>query len=235
MPIIPEDESSISISQPQLRLGPVEAYAASPLTTDVNTPGIVVVHHLWGVDSQIRDVVRRFAKAGYIGIAPALYSRFDAPSGDGATDNTPFVPIAEQMVDQRHYTEDIAAAHNWIRSQAPDGKIGILGFCLGGTLALAQVVASDKYAAAVMFYGDVQAGMGARFTTPLLGNFGAQDPIIKEQDVTAMFAQLSAPHDVKIYQEAGHAFFDDTRRRYVSGAAEDAWRRTLAWFAKHLQ
>jgi carboxymethylenebutenolidase len=67
-----------------------------------------------------------------------------------------------------------------------------------------------------------------------MGSFGARDTSIKPEDVRAMFARLSAPHDVKIYDEAGHAFFDDTRSSYVPSAAADAWARTLAWFKTYL-
>ena len=98
-----------------------------------------------------------------------------------------------------------------------------------------------------MFYGSVRPGTDSkspttattfdftsRITTPLLGSFGARDTSIKAEDVQAMFARLTSPHAVKIYDEAGHAFFDDTRERYVPSAAIDAWSRTLAWFHTYL-
>ena len=181
-------------------------------------------------------------------IAPQLFDRLNAPSGDGKADYQPFVPLATQMTAQGFVTSDALAAHDWIRAQAADAPIGITGFCMGGSIVLQQIIDSKAYAAASMFYGDVRPGtkrddpttpatfdFTSRITTPLLGSFGARDTSIKPEDVTAMFARLTAPHSVKIYDEAGHAFFDDTRDSYVPSAAADAWARTLAWFRQYLR
>src|SRR5580700_7931210 len=95
-PLVAEDDPAITVEQAQLRRpdGVVSAYAAFPKVVKANTPGIVVTMHIWGVDAQIRDTVRRFAKAGFNCIAPNLYSRMNAPSGDDATDIEPFKPLA---------------------------------------------------------------------------------------------------------------------------------------------
>jgi carboxymethylenebutenolidase len=249
-PIVPEDDPAIDASRPRLMPSAgsaIGAYAATPRVVTRQTPGVVVVQHIWGVDTQIRDVVRRFAKAGFVTIAPQLYDRLNPPNGDGASDFTSFAPIAQQMKAQGLEKTDFAAARNWIHLQARDAKIGIVGFCMGGGIALQEVIGSDAYAAAAMFYGNPRPGtksgdptIGSTFdfttrvTTPLLGSFGARDTSIARADVAAMFARLTAPHEFKIYDEAGHAFFDDTRDRYVASAASDAWARTLAWFTKYL-
>jgi len=248
-PIVAEDDPAIVVSRPRLMpsAGPIGAYAAMPRTVKGTTPGVVVIQHIWGVDATIRDVVRRYAKSGYIAIAPQLFDRLNAPSGDGLTDYQPFAPIAGRMMTQGFVTTDALAAHDWIRTQARDASIGITGFCMGGGIVLQQIIDSKAYAAASMFYGSVRPGtksddpttastfgFTSRITTPLLGSFGARDTSIKPADVTAMFARLTAPHAVKIYDEAGHAFFDDTRSSYVASAAADAWARTLAWFHQYL-
>jgi carboxymethylenebutenolidase len=249
-PIVAEDDPAIVVSRPRLTPaggGPIGAYAALPRTVTPRTPGVVVVQHIWGVDATIRDTVRRYAKNGYIAIAPQLFDRLGAPSGDGATDYQPFVPIAGKMTAQGFVTTDILAAHDWIHTQARDASIGITGFCMGGGIALQQIIDSKGYAACSMFYGSVRPGtksddpttastfdFTSRITTPLMGSFGARDTSIKPEDVRAMFARLTAPHDLKIYDEAGHAFFDDTRDSYVPSAAADAWSRTLAWFKQYL-
>jgi carboxymethylenebutenolidase len=249
-PIIAEDDPAIVVSRPRLTPsggGPIGAYAATPRTVTARTPGVVVIQHIWGVDATIRDTVRRYAKAGYIAIAPLLFDRLGAPSGDGLTDYQPFAPIAGKMTAQGFVTTDALAAHDWIHAQARDGSIGITGFCMGGGIALQQIIDSKAYAACSMFYGSVRPGtksddpttpatfdFTSRITTPLMGSFGARDTSIKPDDVRAMFARLTAPHDLKIYDEAGHAFFDDTRSSYVPSAAADAWARTLAWFKQYL-
>ncbi|HEV2740412.1 MAG TPA: dienelactone hydrolase family protein [Candidatus Elarobacter sp.] len=249
-PIVAEDDSMIVVSRPHLTPsagGPILAYAAVPRMVTPRTPGVVVIQHIWGVDATIRDTVRRYAKSGYIAIAPELFGRLSAPSGDGLTDYQPFAAFAGKMFAQGFVTTDALAAHDWIRTQARDASIGITGFCMGGGIALQQIIDSKAYAACSMFYGSVRPGtksddpttaatfdFTSRITTPLMGSFGARDTSIKPDDVRAMFARLSAPHDVKIYDEAGHAFFDDTRSSYVPSAAADAWARTLAWFKTYL-
>jgi carboxymethylenebutenolidase len=249
-PIVAESDPAIIVSRPVLQPkagSPIGSYAATPRTVTRTTPGVVVIQHIWGVDTSIRDVVRRYAKAGYIAIAPMLFDRLNAPSGDGATDYQPFVPFATKMSADGFVTSDVIAAHDWIQTRASDGKVGITGFCMGGGIVLQQIVDSKGFAAASMFYGNVRPGtkssdpttastfdFTSRITTPLLGSFGARDTSIKAEDVTAMFARLTSPHAVRIYDEAGHAFFDDQRDSYVASAAADAWARTLAWFHQYL-
>jgi carboxymethylenebutenolidase len=191
--------------------------------------------------------VRRYARSGFVAIAPQLYDRLGAPSGDGSSDISAFAPIAQKMSAQNFIVTDLLAGHDWIRTLARDGSIGITGFCMGGGIALQQIIDSKAYAAASIFYGSVRPGTKSsdpttaatfdytsRITTPLMGSYGARDTSIKPADVQAMFARLTVPHDLRIYDEAGHAFFDDTRASYVPTAAADAWARTLAWFHKYL-
>lgn len=249
-PIVAPDDPAIIVSRPQLvpvAGSPIGAYAATPRTVTPRTPGVVVIQQIWGVDAHIRDVVRRLAKSGYIAIAPLLFDREHPPDGDGATDVAPFSAIATTMFAQGFVPTDVLAAHDWLRTQAHDASLGIVGFCMGGGIVLQSIIDSKAFAAASMFYGSVRPGTNPkdpttastfdftdRISTPLLGSFGARDTSIKAEDVEAMFARLPAPHAVKIYDEAGHAFFDDTRARYVPSAAADAWTRTLAWFARYL-
>jgi carboxymethylenebutenolidase len=249
-PIVAEDDPAIVVSRPRLMPaagGAIGSYAATPRTVTPRTPGVVVIQHGWGLDTTMRDMVRRLAKAGFIAIAPALFDRLNPPSGDGATDFEPFRAVLTKMFAQGFLPTDVIAAHDWIPAQARDTSIGIIGFCVGGGIVLQSIVDSKGFAAASMFYGNVRPGSDtkqpakpsdfdftSRITTPLLGSFGARDTSIKPDDVRAMFARLTAPHDVRIYDEAGHAFMDDQRDSYVPSAAADAWTRTLAWFHKYL-
>jgi carboxymethylenebutenolidase len=249
-PIVAEDDPAIIVSRPKLQPkagSPIGSYAATPRTVTRLTPGVVVIQHIWGVDTSIRDVVRRLAKGGYIAIAPALFDRLNAPSGDGGTDYKPFIAFATKMFAEGFVPSDAIAAHDWIQTQAPDGGVGITGFCMGGSIVLQSIIDAKGFAAASMFYGNVRPGSDTkepakpsdfdftgRVTTPLLGSFGARDTSIKAEDVVAMFGRLTAPHAAKIYDEAGHGFFDDQRDSYVPSAAADAWVRTLAWFQKYL-
>jgi carboxymethylenebutenolidase len=247
-PIVSETDPAITVEHVTLTRPDVamDAYAAYPKRVTATTPGVVVIQHIWGVDATIRDTVRRYAKEGFIAIAPDLFVRSHPPSGDGLTDFTVFRPAAGALKDDVVHG-DALAAHDWIRTKAARSKIGITGFCMGGGIVLKQVIGTNDYAAASMFYGDVRPGTKqadpttpetfaytSKITTPLMGSFGARDTGIKADDVRAMFATLTAPHDVRVYDEAGHAFFDDTRSSYVASAASDAWTRTLGWFHKYL-
>jgi carboxymethylenebutenolidase len=254
-PIVAEDDPAIATGRPQVRYGArtIDSYIASPKTAGPTTPGVVVVQAIWGIDTQLRDVVRRLAKAGYIAIAPDLYTGLGAPSGDGATDFSPFRAVAERLADDQ-VDADIAAAADFVRSGAGSKaeKLGVIGFCMGGAIALRQAVDNAKrFSAAVVYYGKVRYGTtnnnGAitpialgyadEIAIPLCGSWGARDTSIVAEDVRALDARLTAlnrPHDMKVYDEAGHAFFDDTRSSYVATAATDAWTRTLATFSHYV-
>ncbi|MDQ6931478.1 MAG: dienelactone hydrolase family protein [Candidatus Eremiobacteraeota bacterium] len=234
----------------------IKAYQAAPKNAHAKTPGIVVTMHIWGVDTSIRDVVRRYAKLGYAAIAPDLYGRLGAaPAGDGATDYKPFVALENMLVDSQA-DGDLNAGAQWIKNRYPHGKIGITGFCMGGAIALRQAVDSPVFCAASVFYGKVRyatfgppgendgpvtrmaLGYADEIRIPLCGNYGERDTSILAADVRELqrkLKALNAPNDIKIYPEAGHAFFDDQRNSYVATAATDAWKRTTAFFAKYLR
>jgi len=187
-------------------------------------------------------------------VAPDLYAGMGAPSGDGVSDYAVFSPFSSKL-DPKEVDAEIESGATWIRSRVGSGpmerppRVGIMGFCMGGRIALRAAV-DDKgiFDAAVIFYGgvrwddsknqgpisDAALAWTQGVTIPLMGQYGARDTSILPADVQAMQARLKVPNDIKIYPEAGHAFFDDTRERYVASAAADAWTRTLTWFGKYL-
>lgn len=247
-PIVAPDDPAIAVQSVKLVRPDVtlDAYAAWPKALATSTPGIVMVHHIWGVDSTIRDDVRRYAKAGYICIAANLFARSNAPSGDGTSDIALFRPAAGALTDDV-VMGDLLAARSWVAAKAAQAKIGITGFCMGGGIALKQLIGTTAYSAASIFYGDVRPGTPrdapttadtfaytAKITAAVRGNYGERDTSIAAADVRSMFDRLKPPHEVNIYPEAGHAFFDDTRASYVPTVAADAWTKTLAWFGTHL-
>ena len=255
-PVVAENDPAIATGRPQLKDGArtIDSYYASPKNAGPTTPAVVVVQHIWGVDAQIRDTVRRLAKEGYIAIAPDLFTGLGAPSGDGLTDYKQFLPAAGALNDAQ-VDADLASAARFIRSGSggKPQKIGVMGFCMGGSITLRQAIDNaTTFQAAAIFYGKVrydtnENGVGAitqmalayadEIGVPLAGSWGARDTGIIAADVVALDARMTAlkkPHDIKVYDEAGHAFFDDTRKAYAAGPAADAWTRTLAWFATHL-
>lgn len=212
----------------------VPAYTARPKNENAATPGVVVVLHIWGVDAQIRDTVRRFAKAGFAASAPDIFARSHPPSGDGQTDYTIFRPFAQALKDEQ-VDGDLRAAAQWLHAQHPQNKVGITGFCMGGAIALRQAVSNAAvFSADAPFYGRVEGLDPKSVHVPVCGSYGGKDTGIPAADVRAFFDALTVPHDLTIYPQAGHAFFDHTRASWVAGAAADAWQRTIAFFTKYL-
>jgi carboxymethylenebutenolidase len=236
-PLVPEDHPAITVERVSLRRldATVAAYAAWPARALANVPSVVVIMHVWGVDESIRDVVRRLAAAGYAAIAPDLYSRFGAPSGDGVTDVDVFRPFAKQL-ERRQYDGDIRAAALWLTTKFPQTKVGILGFCMGGHIVLIQAMDNaDIFAAAAPFYGSLGGIDPDAIHIPVCGSYGGRDASIPAEEVRAFRDALRVPNDIRIYNSAGHAFFDDQRASYSAAAAVDAWKRTLDFFKTYLE
>jgi carboxymethylenebutenolidase len=238
-PIVSEDDPTISVQHVEIRRPDIvmPSYYAQPRSTRPDTPGVVVVMHAWGVDTSIRDVVRRFAKAGYAAIAPDLFARYNAPSGDGESDFAKFRPFIEKLTAaQAQVDGDVRAAALWLKSAHPQGKVGVTGFCMGGAIALRQALTNDDiFAADAVWYGRVAGIDPTKIRMPILGSYGERDTSIPADEVRAFRKVLRAPNDIVIYPTSGHAFFDDQRASYVAPAAQDAWRRTLAFFNKYLK
>jgi carboxymethylenebutenolidase len=229
---VSENDSAIVVDQPQLRRpdGVLESYAAYPKSVRPETPGVVVVMHAYGVDAHIRDVVRRFAKAGFTAIAPNLYTRFKAPAGDGATDLGAFAPYQSQL-QRRQYAGDLRASALHLLSKAPQCKIGIAGFDIGAHMALLQAVDNaDVFDAVASFYGAVREVDPLEIHVPVCGSYAEKDAIISPDEVRVWRSALRVGNDFRIYPQYGHGFFDETRSSYVPSAADDAWKRTFLFF-----
>lgn len=256
-PIVAENDPAITVERVKLERpgGPIDAYAAYPKNATKTSPGVVIVLHIWGVDAQIRDTARRFAKEGFVTIVPDLFSRSSPISGDGKTDMSAFREYAGKL-DDSVVDGDIEAGANWIRARAgvaPGGrppKVGVTGFCMGGSITLRQAVDNKAIDAVAVWYGKVRYNTNAvlegpatdmslayadEVRVPVLGSWGARDKSIPAADIPLLRARLKVPSDLKVYDEAGHGFFDDTRDSYMPSAASDGWTRTLAWFNKYLK
>jgi carboxymethylenebutenolidase len=195
-------------------------------------PGVVLVHEWWGLTDHIKDVARRFAREGFVALAPDLY---------GEIARTP--EQAQQLM--RRLTEDRAfaalkAALDYVRVlRFVNGRAGIVGWCMGGRLALMTAVRNAPDAT-VVFYGRPEAYLDriGEIKSPLLGLFGEADAAIPLERVKALQAALAEhhiPHEVVTYPDAPHAFHNDTSAHYRPEAARDAWRRSLAFLHEHLR
>lgn len=247
--IVPEDDPALVIRHPTLDRpdAKISSYLAMPKTITATTPGIVLSPHIWGIDTQYRDLARRFAKLGYIAMIPGTFDRINPTSGDGLTDSRPLLAMLQQTTAAGTVTGDLLAGHDFIRRQAPRGKIGMYGNCAGGGLALQALAGNSNYAAAGILYGYVRADLksteppppaafawAATVTTPVIGFYGGADGSIKPADVQTAYGMFQAPHEVTVYPDAPHAFLDDTRSSYRPGPATDAWAKLTAWYGKYL-
>lgn len=218
-------------------LGDVNAYMASPSAAGTY-PAVVVVHEWWGLNPQIRTVADRIAAMGYHVIVPDLYHGLVAEDAEKAHELT-------RGLEDRRVLSDITAAVNHVRTAAPGAPaggvpVGIIGFCMGGRLALLASMSETPLRAAVMFYGPpiTEPAELANVKAPLLALFGREDEGIPLTTVKTFEDNLKAagkPVEVVIYDNAGHAFMNDTRPSYRPEAASDAWERVEAFFARHLK
>jgi carboxymethylenebutenolidase len=197
--------------------------------------GVVVIQEWWGLVDHITAVADRFAAAGYVALAPDLYHGERATSPDEAQRLLMALNIGEAAKDIRG-----AADHLLGLAAVSPKAVGVLGFCMGGALALyAASEYPDRFAAAIDFYGG-HPGVKidpAKLRVPVQGHFGRRDKSVPEGAARAMMDQLRGtglPVE-DYYYDAGHAFFNDTRPQvYDAAASAQAWDRTLAFLAKHV-
>jgi carboxymethylenebutenolidase len=194
-------------------------------------PGVIVLQEWWGVDAHIKDVTERFAGEGFVALAPDLYHGVATTEPDEAR------KLAMEL-GMRDAVGEIEQAIAYLKSQPfVNGNAGVVGFCMGGGLALQTAANSDEADAAVAFYGDPLSPAEAQHVrVPVLSLLGSADRI-PASEVEAMHAALDeagVENAYQIYEGAQHAFFNDSRASYDAEAAADAWTRTLEWFRSHL-
>ncbi len=197
-------------------------------------PAIVVIQEWWGLAPHIKDVAERFARERFIALAPDLYH------GQVATEPDEARKIAMAM-DRARAAQEIAAAATYLQTvdKVAPKKIGVIGWCMGGGLALSAASESADIGATIAFYGrPLDARDAAKLRAPVLGLYGALDASIPTDAVRAFKKALERngiPHEIHTYPNAGHAFFNNTQpQAYNAIAARDAWSRSLAWFRKYL-
>ncbi len=224
--------------------GDMPAYVARP---DGAVAGaVLVVQEAFGITSHIESICRRLADAGYVAIAPAFFHR---SGGSPVFDYTSMESLRPVMMalTAEGIRADTDAALGHLASLGHTGtEVGVVGFCMGGSITLVSAV-DHALGAAVTFYGGgvTQGRFGfeplveqaPRLQTPWLGLFGDLDQGIPVDDVEALrtaAAAASVETEIVRYSDAGHGFNCDDRDAYHPPSAADAWDRTLDWFARHL-
>ena len=243
------DTKGIVTREIQLTVGgtAIPAYDARPERAG-RYPIVVVISGFTGNSEHNKDVVRRFAQAGFYAIAPELYHR------EGGMQGKNFQEMGQisGKVTRAQYLGDIRAAADYAKQQTwarADG-LGVTGFCGGGTLTLHFAAEYPGVAAAAPWYGHVKRtyadapgvdafSLADKIKAPVLGLYGEADPGIPADDVRRFEAELrkrGVAAEFILYPGAPHAFFSDDRPQvYKKEAAEDAWKRCVAFFDKHLK
>jgi carboxymethylenebutenolidase len=200
-----------------------------------NGQGIIVIQEWWGLVPHIKSVADRFAKLGYTALAPDLYHGETTTSVDEA--GRMFMALNIEQA-----AHDLQKAINYLLGQAcvTNSKLGVVGFCLGGQLALLAATVSPSIAAVVDFYGvhpHVKPDF-SKLSAPVLGLFGEEDDFVSPAVVRQLetdIQQAGKAIEAHIYPNAGHAFFNDSRPEvYKPEAAADAWTQSIAFFQQHL-
>ncbi|WP_017654017.1 dienelactone hydrolase family protein [Fortiea contorta] len=225
--------------------GVIPAYRAQP-ATGTNFPIVLVIQEIFGVHQHIQDITRRFAKLGYLAIAPELFVRQGDVSKLSTIDE--IRPIVATVPDAQVFS-DLDATVDWAvkSSQGNVNRLGITGFCWGGRITWLYSAHNPKVKAGGAWYGRLvgekteltpkhPVDIASTLKTPVLGLYGGQDTGIPLNTVEQMRDRLkssSSKSQIIVYPQAPHAFFADYRPSYREQEAKNAWKRLQAWFKKN--
>ncbi len=197
-------------------------------------PGVLVIQEWWGLVGHIKSVCDRFAAEGFTALAPDLYHGKTTNEPDEAGKLFMALNIAQAE-------KDLRGAATYLAQHSSTSKIGAVGFCMGGQLALFAATLNPNVGAAVDFYGvhpNVKPDY-AKLHGPVLGLFAAKDQFVTPQvarELDAAIKKAGKSSEIHIYPNVDHAFFNDERADvYDQAAAADAWKRTLGFFRAHLK
>ena len=241
---IKTDSEGLSVGEVTIPVGDFKmpAYSARP-AGKTGLPVILVVSEIFGVHEHIADIARRFAKLGYLAIAPELFVRQGDAQSYGEIAKLVSEVIAKTPDAQ--VMGDLDASVAWAKANGGDvSRLGITGFCWGGRTTWMYAAHNPAVKAAVAWYGPVARAyypgdktaldVAGRIKAAVLGLYGAADGGIPNDTVEKMRDALKAAGNTRsefvLYPDTPHAFHADYRPSYRKQAAEDGWKRCLAWF-----
>jgi carboxymethylenebutenolidase len=225
--------------------GAIPAYRAMPASGGP-FPVVLVVQEIFGVHEHIKDICRRLAKLGYLAVAPELYARQADVSKmelkEIISKVVPTVPDAQVL-------SDLDATVAWAKAsgKADTARLAITGYCWGGRIVWLYTAHNPNVKTGVAWYGRLigqpdelhprnPIDVVAQLNAPVLGLYGAADQGIPVATVDKMRGALKAankPAEIIVYPDTPHAFFADYRPSYRKAAADDGWKRMIAWFKEH--
>jgi carboxymethylenebutenolidase len=208
----------------------VSGYLAEPEGTPKG--GLVVIQEWWGLNDDIKSIADRYAAEGFLAFAPDMYH------GNLATEPDEARKYAMSL-DRDLAAREIDAAIRWLKANKGVAKVGCTGFCMGGGLTLATAIRPTSSVDAVhVYYGGGMPGPEAisQIKVPVMGSYGANDqgiPVTQVEMLRDNLEKAGVENDIKIYEGAGHSFFNAGPAHHESSAA-DSWQRSLGWFGRHL-
>ena len=248
---IKTDTDGLAAGEFEVRIGDygMPVYEARP-ASGTGHPIVLVISEIWGVHEYIRDSTRRFAKVGYHAVAPELFKR-----EGGVAQLTNVQDILKIVLGQKREQtlSDLKAAVEWAKTRqgARADRVGVTGWCWGGSTTMQVAGTNPDIKAAVAWYGPpgrpYQGASGPvtgfdlakDIKAPFLGLFGETDTNPKPEDALK-FGEMLKQHgnkdvEIVVYPGAGHAFHADYRPSFKAEAAADAWKRCVGWFDKYLK
>jgi carboxymethylenebutenolidase len=244
---IKTDSTGLTVGEVTIMVGDFKmaAYRAAP-AGKTNLPVVLVISEIFGVHEHIADVARRFAKLGYLAIAPELFLR----QGDaqGYAEISKLIAEVISKVPDAQVMTDLDATVAWAQANGGNtSKLAITGFCWGGRITWMYTAHNPKVKAGVAWYGRLVGTPNALSPTnpvdvvgklngPVLGLYGGADSGIPQASVDTMKAALATGNDAAkrsefvVYPDTPHAFHADYRPSYRKEAADDGWKRATAWF-----
>jgi carboxymethylenebutenolidase len=225
--------------------GKIPGYRARP-AGKTHTGVVLVVQEVFGVHEHIKDICRRFARLGYMAVAPEIYARI-ADLSKMTDIPTIFRDVISKKPDDELYS-DLDATLAWAaQNKGSATAIGETGFCRGGRNTWLYATHNPNLKAAVAWYGPIKGptseiqpkvvlDLADQLKCPLLGLYGAQDTSISVADVHEAEAKAKSAGktvEIVIYPDAPHGFHADYRPSYRQADAEDGWKRALAWFKRY--
>ena len=228
----------------------IDSYLVRPRESG-SYPGIIVIHEAWGVIEHIRDVARRFASLGYIVLAPNLYTRVGAPK----TDDPMSIVLSRMLaLPDAQLVRDLDKAADLLAAQTGmTGKVGCVGFCMGGRTTLLYACSSNRLSGAIDCWGGGVTADAApasperptpivdlvpRLSCPLYAVCGEEDASPSPAQVEVLrqrLQQAGKTFTIDMFKNAGHAFFADYRPSYREKAAFELWPKMAAFFDTHLK
>jgi len=248
--VVKTDTDGLVAGDAQVKIGDysMPVYEARPASGS-NHPIILVISEIWGVHEWVKDCARRFAKQGYYAVAPELFQR---EGGVGQIPDIQAILKIVLAVPRKQVLGDMTAASEWAKTRpgVRADRVGVTGWCWGGSTVYQVAGTSPDVKAAVAWYGpparpypDTPSpvtgfDMAKDIKVPFLGLYGEADQNPKPEDAKKL-GELLKQHnqnaEIVIYPGAGHGFFADYRPSYNAAAAADAWKRCIALFDKTLK